>query len=205
MPEPVAALCLVSIRCIIVGAVATTGLVEQPAEKTAQRSAPAVLAVLLVGVVDALHLVFYHVVAFHELYGEIAWREMAVQVGHGLDIVDQLTDCFFEVVAQVDVDVAHNVVARLIDGYYGVEEGSDAFAGTCYNRHHRHAYHGAELLMVEFGAGGPQFVVHVESYYHAAVHVDELGSEEKVALEVGGVHNVDNHIGRGFGKIFAHI
>ena len=47
--------------------------------------------------------------------------------------------------------------------------------------------------------------VHVHGHDHAEVHVDDLGRQVEISLEVGGVHHVDDHVGNIVDQILADV
>lgn len=104
---------------------------------------------------SASDLFFHVVVAFKEFYGHVAWREMLPDGRCGFHHVDNLPDSAFEVGAEVDVDVADDVVLAFVYGDYGIEKFLQSFSGFGNNRYHRDAYHFAEVLVVEGGALRP--------------------------------------------------
>lgn len=50
-----------------------------------------------------------------------------------------------------------------------------------------------------------QCVVHVECHHHAHIHVDELGGEIEVALQVACIHYVDNDVGCLIDDVLTHV
>ena len=74
-----------------------------------------------------------------------------------------------------------------------------------YGRYDGCAEECAELLGVELVAAVAELVVHVEGYDHGHVHVDELGGEIEVALQVAGVDDVDDDVGVLLYDVFSHV
>ena len=50
-----------------------------------------------------------------------------------------------------------------------------------------------------------QFIKHIECHHHRQVHVDELGGKEKVSFQIGGIHDVEHHIGMVVEHVLAHV
>jgi len=59
--------------------------------------------------------------------------------------------------------------------------------------------------VVKCVSAGLQLVVHVQGYDHAHVHVDELGRQVEVALQIAGIDDIDDHVGSFVDDEFAHI
>ena len=106
----------------------------------------------------------------------------------------------------VDVDVAgHGRVVVLVDVYDRVEQPVNALAAAAYGGDHRHAEQMPEGDGVELVPLGLQFVVHVKGHHHTQVHVDDLGGQVEIPLQVGCVHHIDDHIGDILYQILAHV
>ena len=59
---------------------------------------------------------------------------------------------------------------------------------------HRDAQQAFHLLHVDGAAVGPDLVHHVQSQHHGGLALDELQGQVQVALDVGGVHDVDDAV-----------
>ena len=68
------------------------------------------------------------------------------------------------------------------------------------DRHHGHAQHAFHAVDVHRAAVAPHFVHHVQGHHHGHVHFQQLHGQVQVALDVSGVHNVDD----GLGLLFQH-
>ena len=75
-----------------------------------------------------------------------------------------------------------------------MEECLHALARLEHGGHHRHTEQLAEFLIVDGIAPFLKFVIHVERTNHTRVHVDELGGEIEIALEVAGIEHVEYDI-----------
>ena len=93
----------------------------------------------------------------------------------------------------------------LVDLDDGVEQPVDALPAAADGGYHRHAEQMSEGDGVEPVSAGLQLVVHVHGHDHAEVHVDDLGRQVEIALEVGGVHHVDDHIGDIVDQVLADV
>ena len=120
----------------------------------------------------------------------------------GLDCINAL----FQHFAVVDVDVAgKRRVAAGIDLYHGVEKLADAPSVTAHGRADRDSEQARELFHIEGVALRLELVIHIEGHHHAQVHIYDLGGKVEVPFDVGGIHNVDYHVGKLFYEVFAHI
>ena len=106
---------------------------------------------------------------------------------------------------QTDVDVAHPLVAVLVDRNHGVEQRFDALVVARLDGNHRHAEHAAQTVVIERGTTGIQLIVHIERHYDARVYINQFGSQIEVAFEVRGHHRVDNHVGVVLLDVAAHV
>ena len=102
------------------------------------------------------------------------------------------------------MDVAHSGFLAFEDFDHFVQELFDAPAFAGGGRHERDADHRPQGPVVEPPVAAQQFVVHVQSHYHAHVHVDQGGGQVQVAFQVGRIHDVDHHVGGLFGQVPAH-
>ena len=50
-----------------------------------------------------------------------------------------------------------------------------------------------------------KLVIHIEGYHHPHIHINELGGEEEVSFQVGGVNYIENNIWVVFYNGAAHI
>ncbi len=169
----------------VIGAVVEMLLPRSLAFAMQQPAPEALFLFVALGFSDSGCLVFNLVVALKQLYREVARREVLAHGRGGLYGVDKLTHGTLYVVSEVYMDVAHGVVAALIYLDHAVEEVGDSFARLGYDGHHRHTYHPAQSVVFELGTAGSQLIVHVEGYHHGVVHVDKLGGEEEIALQIG--------------------
>ena len=63
------------------------------------------------------------------------------------------------------------------------------------NGNHRNAQRLAHLLHVDGAAVGAHLVHHVQCQHHGHLQFQQLQRQVQVALDVGGVHNVDDAVG----------
>ena len=142
---------------------------------------------------------------------EIFDREVAGGVfrADGLVLEDEVADAvdaLLELAAVVDVDMAAQAgVALLIDLDDGVEKGGNALAVAAHRRADRDTEQVAQLLRVDLVALGLELVVHVQGHDGPQVHVDELGRQVEVALDVGRVDDIDDDVGHGVDEVLPDI
>ena len=89
--------------------------------------------------------------------------------------------------------------------YYLVKELTHAFARSAHSRHDGHTQQGAQLLNVKRVAALTQFVIHIERHNHRHIHVDELCGEVEVALQIAGIHHIDDKVGVLLDDVFPYI
>lgn len=146
------------------------------------------------------------VVALEHLHRVVARREGLGQLAAVfVHVAVEPADALLDHGTQTDVDVAHPLVAVLVDRNHGVEQRFDALVVARLDGNHRHAEHAAQTVVVERGAAGVQLVVHVERHYDARVYINQFGSQIEVAFEVRGHHRVDNHVGVVLLDVAAHV
>ena len=61
--------------------------------------------------------------------------------------------------------------------------------------YHRNTEKSAQCVEINLIATTFKLVVHIQGAHHADVHIDQLGGKIEVALKVGGIDDIDNHIG----------
>ncbi len=158
------------------------------------------------GVVGAAMQFFFDLaVALHEFQCEIAGRKgfgqfIAGDSEGGVEFLQSLLDDR----PLIDVDMAYTVVLVFVYGDDRIEQFVDAFVVACLDRHHRHAHHPSQVVVIKPGVAFAQFVEHVQRHDHAGVNVDEFGRQIKVAFEVRRYDRVDDDIGRLFGDVAAY-
>ena len=86
-----------------------------------------------------------------------------------------------------------------------MEELLHPFASLAHGGHDGCAKQDAQLLHVELVATFAQFVIHVEGDNHGHVHVDELGGQVEVTLQVGGIDDVDDKVGVLLDDVLSYI
>lgn len=145
-------------------------------------------------------------ISLKHFHGKIAGRKVVGELlAEGLEVAVEQPEALLDDRPLVDVDMADAVVLVFIDGDHGVQQRFDAPARLGHNRNHRHAQHASQTVVIEACAAQEQFVVHVERHDHAGVDVDELGSQVKVAFEVGCDHGIDDHVGRLLDQVSANV
>ena len=157
-------------------------------------------------VVEVLHaLLARHVLAqvveylgvvLQQFQGQITGRVVLGDMLVGLQVFLDMTDAVLDLVAVVDVQVAEVLAGTLIHLDDGAEEFLHARTVLKRRGDHRHTEEVTERLDIHLVTAPLELVVHVQRAYHADVHIHELGGEVEVALQVGGVDDVDDHVGR---------
>ena len=117
-------------------------------------------------------------------------------------------NAILNLMSMVDVDMAEGRVVALT-AFIHLDDGMKEvfYASACleYRWHHWNTKQLTQLLVVYFVTSLLRFIKHVESTHHAQVHVDELGCQIEVALQVRGVYDVDHHVGCLLDNLFSHV
>ena len=73
-----------------------------------------------------------------------------------------------------------------------VDQLVNAFIFGGGNGDHRHAQQGFHLVDIHRAAVGGHLVHHIQCHHHGHVHLQQLHGQVQVALNVGGIHDIDN-------------
>ena len=103
------------------------------------------------------------------------------------------------------ITICIKIITPLIYFYHGVKQLIDSSHFRRHSRHHRHPNHRAQRLIVKLIAFGLQFVIHIQCYHHAHVHVNQLRRKEHITLQVARVYHIHHHIRMPFHYLTAHI
>ena len=120
--------------------------------------------------------------------------------------VPDAVDAGLQLLSVVDVDVAgHSRVVVLVDVNDGVEQLVYALAAAAHRRDYGHTEQMSQGDGVELVSACLQLVVHIQGHYHAEVHVNDLGGQVEVPLQVGGIHHIDDHVGNILDQVLADV
>ena len=114
-------------------------------------------------------------------------------------------DAVLYLVSVVDVDVPGRMADTLIDLNDGAEQGFDTHAALERRRHQGRTQQGGQHLQVQRVTTTLELVVHVECYHHRNIHIQQLGGQIEVALDVGRVNDVDDDVRCLFRQVLAHV
>ena len=80
-------------------------------------------------------------------------------------------------------------------------------AASCLEHcwHHRHTKQLSQFHIINMVATLFRLVKHIQRTHHVQVHIDELGGEIQIALQITSVNDVDNHVGGLLDNLLAHI
>ena len=160
----------------------------------------------LVPVFKLLHDLLHLLVILQILDGKVTCR---VLVSYDIILLKQQLDAVYALLnlrSMIDMDVTGDVrVCLLIDLYHGVEKLFYSCSRPADCRYERHTQQVAELLDVQLIPPRLHLVIHVQSHHDTKVHVDELGSEVEVSLEVGRIDNIHDHIRHPLDEILSDI
>ena len=139
-------------------------------------------------------------IPFHKL----GCRKPAGQAGRNRMVLDKMADGMQRPVhrSAVILGTAEILPQRtfLIPGYMNgmAHQLVHTLVPRCRDRHDRHAQHGFHGVHIHGAAVAPQLIHHVQRHHHGNVHFQQLHGQIQVALDVGGIHDIDN----GFGFVF---
>ena len=132
-------------------------------------------------------------IALDQLGGGKAPRNTGF-MGVVLDLVDHSVDAPVHRAGRAQIPLGGH-----LPGLYGalqhVHQLADALVFGGADGHHRQPQRIAELFHVNAPAIGPHFVHHVQRHHHGDAQIHHLHGQVQVALDVGGVHNVQDRIG----------
>ena len=162
----------------------------------------------LLGVGHGGDILLHLLVVLQKFDSEVAGGIALAQVDLLLEVLLHIADAVLDLVTVVDVDMARvGMVAlhALVEADDGMEEFLHTAPRGEDRGHHRYAEEAGELLHAECVAPLLGLVVHIERTDHGDVHVDELGGEVEIALEVAGVDDVDDEVGRMVDELLANV
>ena len=144
-------------------------------------------------------------VVFQHLDGKETCRIVVVGLGIEADEFFHTLNTLLYQHAVIYVYVAEGGLPSFIDFDYLVKQCIDSFACAPYGGYYWYSEQYAQLVDVEAVAACSKLVIHVERHDYWHIHVDELGGEVKVALQVRGIYHVDYHVGHLLDYVSAYI
>ena len=162
----------------------------------------------LLGVGHGGDILLHLLVVLQKFDSEVAGGIALAQVDLLLEVLLHVADAVLNLVTVVDMDMSRvGMVAlhALVEADDGMEEFLHTAPRGEDRGHHRYAEEAGELLHAEGVAPLLGLVVHIERTDHGDVHVDELGGEVEIALEVTGVDDVDDEVGRMVDELLANV
>ena len=126
-------------------------------------------------------------VVFQHLDGQITGRIAMANALVSLQLPLDIGDSVFYLMPVIDMYVAEAGVFALLS-FVRLDDGVEQFFHSAAvledRRHHRNAKQFAKLVVVNMVSAFLRLVIHVQGANHAYVHVDELGGQIEVALQV---------------------
>ena len=150
-------------------------------------------------------IVEYLTVVLQQLQGEVSGGVVLGDVLVGLQVFLDVADAVLNLMPVVDVEVARELAGALVDLNDSSEELLDTFAILERGGNHRHTEEVAQGGDVYMVATTLKLIIHVEGADHADVHIHQLGGQIEVALKVGGIDDIDDHIGHRLRQVLPHI
>ena len=158
------------------------------------------------GVMEGPDHTFDLLVVLQILDGQIAGRVLATDVLVLLDQELDAVDALLQFLTVVDVNMSGQpLVVLLVDLDDGVQQFRDSGSVTADGRADRHSEKVTKLLDVKAVSPRPKLIVHIQSHHYTEVHIDDLGREVEVSLDVGSVHDVDHDIRNVLNQVLTDI
>ena len=108
--------------------------------------------------------------------------------------------------AMIYMDVTGKIrISLFINLDYLIKQFFDTVAGTAYRWHHRHSQKPSELADIQSVSFCLKFIKHIQGHYYPEVHIYQLGGQVEVTLEVGRIHDIDDHIGNIIDQTLTYI
>ena len=117
----------------------------------------------------------------------------------------QLLQAVFNQRAIVHIMVFRLLLALVDSGHRGFKHILYAMAIIGCQWHHARPQQATQHLDVEAVAALLQFVPHVQCHHHRDVHVHQLSGQVQVALQIAGIHDIEDGVGMIVADIGAHI
>ena len=131
----------------------------------------------------------------HAVVGFVAMSEVLTVLFNSLVVIFLMPILYLLCHLRIDIAVLVDEINTFIQVDDDVEERIHSLSRLEHGGHHRHTKQLAELLVVDGIAPFLKFVVHIQRTNHARVHVDELGCEIEITLQVACVEHVENDVG----------
>ena len=161
-----------------------------------------------IGIGEGPYIVLHFLVVLQQLDGQVTGGIAFPHRNLLLEVFLNLSDTILQFMAVIDVDVAEMrgiSFGTFILLYDFVEEFLHALTGGEDGRHHGHTEELGKLVVIYMVASLYRLVEHVQRYHHVYVHINELGGEVEVALQVGCVDDIDDHIRSLLHQLLAYI
>ena len=134
-------------------------------------------------------------VSFQKFDGKISAGNTFGQILiHFHDGIFDVFNALFQSLPIIDMDMADNGVLLFINLDDPVEQFFDAESAPAHCRDNGAADHAGQRFIVKLVPGIFQLVIHVQGNDHLHIHVNQLGCQVKVALQVGSIYHIDDNI-----------
>ena len=150
---------------------------------------------------------FFNVLVVFQVFdSQISGR---ILVSQGLVLLEQKLDsvnAFFQLGPVVDMDMSCEFrVALRINLYDSVEQLWNTCSVAAHCRADRHTEKITELFYIQLIALVLEFIVHVQRHNDPEVHVNDLGGQVQVSLNIGRVHDIDDNIRNIVNQVLADV
>ena len=162
----------------------------------------------LISVGERPNQLLHLLVVLKQFDGQVARRVALAQSVLLLQVILYLGNAVLYLMTMLDVDVAEvgvGTLRSLIHLNHLMEE----FLHTATRGEHRglhgHTKEARQGIEVDVVASLLRLVKHIEGHHHTNVHIDELGGQVEIALEVRSVDHINHHIGGLLNQLLANI
>ena len=101
-----------------------------------------------------------------------------------LQVLLDMTDTLLYLMSIVDMQMARGTLFALIDLNHGTEKFLESPTRLKRRRNHGHAKERRERGDIQFITTALELIVHIQGAHHAHVHINQLGGEIQVALQI---------------------
>ena len=151
--------------------------------------------------------ILYVFVSFQQFDGEESGREALSDLLIFLQIFLQFCNALFYDRSMVDMDMSYRIMGK--SSFIHLDDGVEEFVNTTSTLedrgNHRESQQFTQLLRLNMITTLLGLIKHIQGTHHLHVHIDQLGGEIKVSLQITGIDDVDNDIGCLVNDLFTYI
>ena len=153
----------------------------------------------------ALHKVRDLLIVLQKFNGKVTGGEVCGQVLVSLEETLDMRDSIFYFMAIVNMDVTRLRMTPLKNLDDGMKQLFDTRSVLEGGRHERHAEEGGEGVELDVVATPLELIVHIQGADDTQVHIYELRRQVEIALDIGGIDDINDNIRVLVGQVLPHI